>query len=118
MVACYNGRKDVVQMLLDHSERIDLNARNNYGSAAFMEAHEIVLKDIVQLFLDNSRSDTGRTAFHRAYICSHKDVVQLFLEHSERNNLNARDNYGKTALMLARHFGRTEIVKLLRSRGY
>ena len=27
--ACKNGHRDVVQLLLDHSERIDMNARSN-----------------------------------------------------------------------------------------
>ena len=29
--ACKNGHRDVVQLLLDHSERIDMNARSNGG---------------------------------------------------------------------------------------
>ena len=29
MWACRNGHKDVVQLLMDHSERIELNARDN-----------------------------------------------------------------------------------------
>ena len=37
MVACYNGYKDVVQLLLDSSERIEMNARNNNGGTPFME---------------------------------------------------------------------------------
>ena len=47
MYACCNGDKDVVQMLLNHSERIDLNARDNYGRTALMFAKR--KKDIVQL---------------------------------------------------------------------
>ena len=39
MLACKNGHKDVVQLLLDHSERIDLNAKDDYGGiTAFMLA--------------------------------------------------------------------------------
>ena len=37
MVACQNGHKDVVQLLLDNSERnIDLNAKSNFGMTAIM----------------------------------------------------------------------------------
>merc|ERR1711983_277543 len=31
MAACFFGHKDIVQLLLDHSKRIELNAKDNYG---------------------------------------------------------------------------------------
>ena len=70
MSACQEGHKDVVQLMLDHSNsNIDLNARDNKGGTAYLGA------------------------------CSegHKDVVQLMLDHSNSNiDLNARDNEGGT----------------------
>ena len=84
-----DGHKYVVQLLLDHSERIELNARDNFGWTGFMEA------------------------------CynGHKDVVQLLLDHFERIELNARDNYGRTALMNARRIGHKDIVlKLIKAK--
>ena len=63
MFACNNGHKDVVQLLLDHSDRIDLNATD----------------------------DRGFTAFLLACGCGHKDVVKLLLDHSDRIELNARN---------------------------
>ena len=36
MAACRNGHKDVVQLLLDYSEKIELNAKNDFGNTAFM----------------------------------------------------------------------------------
>ena len=67
MVACFNGHKDIVQLLLHHSEsKIDLNAR----------------------------SCLGRTPFIWACKYGHKDIVQLFLEYSNPHiKLNARDNF-------------------------
>merc|ERR1711884_312380 len=62
--ACYNGYKDIVKLLLDHSERIELNARN----------------------------DCEETAFMNACKNGHKNVVKLLLELSERIELNASDN--------------------------
>ena len=32
MNACFYGQKDVVQLLLNHSERIELNARDTIGA--------------------------------------------------------------------------------------
>ena len=73
MAACYNGHKDVVQLLLNYPDRtIDLNARTNNGTTAFM------------------------AACHNA----HKDVVQLLLNYPEKTiELNGRDNDGEMAFM-------------------
>ena len=110
MWACQFGHIDVVKLLLIHSNRIDLNARTNTGLTAFMCACRIGHKDVVQLLLDqvnsnielNARSRSiGSTAFMLACQNEHKDVVQLLLDNSERIDLNARDNFGRTALMYA-----------------
>ena len=56
MIACKNGHKDVVQLLLDNSDsNIELNARTNWwGRTALMFACSNGHKDVVQLLLDNS----------------------------------------------------------------
>ena len=82
IIACYVGHKDVVQLLLEHSERIELNARANDGWTAFMLA---------------------------CYF-GHKDVVQLLLEHFEIIELNAVANDGWTAFMLACQDGHKDVV--------
>ena len=48
----------------------------------------------------------------KACINGHKYVVKLFLEYSDKIDLNARDNEGYTALMLA-PFGHRDVVNLL-----
>ena len=85
MWACAHGQKNVVQLLLDHSEIIDLNAKDNHGLTTLMIA----------------------------CLNGDKDIVQLLLEHSERIELNARAINGWTALMLACDSGHKDIVKLL-----
>ena len=53
-VACKNGHKDVVQLLLDsEGKNIELNARDNEGYTQFMIACEFGQKDVVQLLLDH-----------------------------------------------------------------
>ena len=78
IIACAIGHKDVVKLLLDHSEsNIDLNATIN-GWPAFMAA------------------------------CYHgdTDVVQLLLDHSDRIDLNAKDvRNGGTAFFKACYSG-------------
>ena len=89
MMACLHGHKDVVQLLLDHSERIELNAR----------------------------TECGRTAFMCACAYQQKNVVQLLLDHSDPSiDLNARNNCGETAHMIACQSGHQNIVQLIESK--
>ena len=108
MWACYNGHKDVVQLVLDHSERIELNARSKNENTAFTCACLNGHKDVVKLLLDNSErielnaiNNSGRTALMAACQSGQKDVVKLILDHSERIDLYATDRDGWTALMYA-----------------
>ena len=57
MEACYYGHKDVVKLLLEHSEKIDLNARDNCERTAFMIAWECGRKDVVKLFTGTFRKN-------------------------------------------------------------
>ena len=57
MWACWNGRKDVVKLFLEHSEKIDLNARDKFGETAFMIAWECERKDVVKLFTGTFRKN-------------------------------------------------------------
>ena len=43
----------------------------------------------------------------------HKDIVIMLLAHSDRIDLNATDNSGKTALMIACQYGHQNIINLL-----
>ena len=97
MWACLNGHKDVVQLLLDNSEKnIDLNARRASGCTALMYACIYGRKDVVKLILDNSdrnidlnaRCDGGWTAFMRACAEGRKDVVKLLIEHSKTKEID------------------------------
>ena len=55
MLACNHGHKDVVKLLLDHSEKIELNARDHYGWTALTLACILGLKDVVKLLLEYSK---------------------------------------------------------------
>ena len=119
MWACFYGHKDVIQLLMDHSDRIELNARSNLGMTAFILACSIGHKDVVKLLLDhsetielNTRYNNGVTGFILACFNGRKDVVKLLLEHSERIDLNARSNNGWNAFMWACEHGHKDVVKL------
>ena len=89
MFACKNGHIDVVQLLLNHAIRIDLN-----------------VKDI----------DCQYTTFMWACSKGHKDVVKSLLDYSERIDLNARDNWGDTGLMIAQRKGHQDIIQLIKAK--
>ena len=61
MSACNNGHKDVVQLLLKHSDKnIDLNASRNNGMTAYMMAMSRGHKDVIQLILNHGQKTFNR----------------------------------------------------------
>ena len=92
---------------MDHSAKlnIDLNAKNNFGTTAFMFTCMHGHSNIVQLILKhsevnidlNAKENSGFTGFMFACMSGHKKVIKL-LFNTERNiDLNAKSNVGKTA---------------------
>ena len=65
MLACQNGHKEVVKLLLDNLDRnIDLNARTNHGTTAFIWACQEGHKDVVQLLLKHSEINFDTTGVY------------------------------------------------------
>ena len=125
MYACIFGHKDVVQLFLDHSDIIELNAKDNRGWTALIFAMNACLKpkDVVKLFLHhsekidfNARDNDGQTVLMLACQRARKIIVKLILEHSERIELNAKDNNGNTALMIANQRGHQGIIQLVKAK--
>ena len=108
-----NGRKDVVQLLINTDQ--NLNLRDAFMQLCFEGSN-----DIVQLLLDHlgpnidlNAKNNGWTALMRACIHGRNDEVKLLLDHFKRIELNATNYYGFTAFMLACSNGHNDIVKLL-----
>ena len=125
----------------------NVNAEDNDGWTALMWAVFYVYTEIVKLLLEhgadvNAKSNNGWTALHLAE--GHSEIVRLLRYHvakekrrdeyfielckfgnvgeveeaiKEGANINAKDNYGATALMEAANEGNTAIVKLLLKHG-
>ena len=78
MLACKNGRTNVVQLLLDNSEmNIDLNARDNDGWTAFIIACQFRQRNVVKLLVQHSKTkgidiSTGQEQL--------SDEMRLFIE--------------------------------------
>ena len=123
MWGCYFGHKDIVILLLDLSDSIELNAKdNNGGCTAFILACYNGQKDVVKLLLDHSEridlnartNNGGFTGLMLACTTGDKDVVQLLLNHSNsRIEVNATNNDDWTAFRIACLYGHKNIVQLL-----
>ena len=126
MVACNNGHRDVVQLLLYFSDKnTDLNARDDKGRTAIMLACYKGHTDVVKLLLNhskdkhidlNAKTDYGHTALMFACYEGHIDVVKLLMDHSvdKHIDLNAKTyGLGTSAFMLACKKGQKDVVELL-----
>ena len=127
MMACKNGHKDVVKLLIDYSKvTIDLNERSNSGWTsgwtALMYACSGGHKSVVKILLDcsngtvdlNARTDKGSTAFMWACGYGHKNIVKMLLDYSKGNiDYNARNDFRSTGFIHACSNGRKDVVKLL-----
>ena len=96
---CIFGDTDVVQLLLNNSDRIiELNARNKNGWTALMLACNygqwtqrycpIAPQSFRQTIKLNARSDNGMTPLMWACNNGHKDIVKLLRECSEERDID------------------------------
>lgn len=123
MVACRNGRKEVIELLLAR-EDIHINIQDtNHGRTALMEACRYGKKEIVKLLVaredvDASIEDEDGNAALMFLYMSYRGDGELVVILLARDGvyINARYNDGLTALMEASSRGHEEIVKVLLER--
>lgn len=58
----------------------------------------------------------GRSPLHTAAITGNEEIIEMLLEHSDAN-IEARDNQGATALLIAAYYTKPDAVRLLVNRG-
>ena len=125
---------EIVKLLIKHGA--DINVRRGFGNLTFlmyvaMKCDHEMLKLLLEHCADvNAKDEDGKTALMLAVrgsnsrlddflrkneiindIYSVEKVIQVLLEHGA--DVNAKDEYGKTALMLAAENGRAKIARLL-----
>jgi ankyrin repeat protein len=106
MTAAQSGHLKTAQLLLARGAQLD--ARDKKGRPALEHAGNHL--PVVNLL---SGAKSGNLAV--AAIMGNTAEVQRFLK--EGANVNAKDNHGQTALILAVELGRLEVVKLLLDEG-
>ncbi|KAL6833579.1 hypothetical protein J3E69DRAFT_353214 [Trichoderma sp. SZMC 28015] len=102
-VAALKGHADVVRLLLDHGAHIeargaDMEATDGSGVTALVAAFDKEKKDVIKLLINRAGGDT--------------ELVKQLLA-TGKNNLNASDKRGWTALEWATQSGHEAIVQLL-----
>lgn len=137
-LSAYRGHLKVVEVLLFQTSQDPektrfksfINHQNVYGATAIIDAVEKNHLRITKLFLEQYNADyaladyRGCTTLHIAASRGYQDEVELLLSHASGSNnrsksprfqayLNARNSYGKTALMDAMDFNRPSIIKIL-----
>ncbi|KAL8982078.1 MAG: hypothetical protein Q9205_003304 [Flavoplaca limonia] len=140
--ACFEGRLDLAQLLLHHTQQKltparfteYMNHRNYVGRTALYDSIRGSdgngTAEILQLLLDRgadytipSKIDT--TPLHTAAYHGQVGIVQMLLSHSFKNDsperfqsfINARNHKGKTALHESCERGRQRITRLLMEHG-
>ena len=66
----------------------------------------------------NAKDNIGFAAFHWACCNGRTSIVEMMINNSEslKLDLTARDNEGKTGFMFAQDFGKTDVVNLIQTK--
>lgn len=114
--ACFNGHQDAVSLLLANGANpgsTDASSSTPLHFAA-ENGHTDCMRILVEYKVPiDARDEDGMTPLHQGV--NYADTIQLLL--SRDADVNAMDQFGTTALMLAVENGREDILRLLMSSG-
>jgi hypothetical protein len=115
--AAYNGHIEITRLLLQNGA--DKNVRSDGGNTPLHWAATQGHIDILHLLVENGadlevQDNDGWRALHCAVLNGHLPFIQELISRYHVD-INARDNYGTTALSRAR--GRPDIITFLQANG-
>jgi ankyrin repeat protein len=114
---------DDFEILEIEKGRPDVNAKDEYGVTALIDASFKGQKDLVELLILegadlNARDNQGNTALMNAALKGHIEIVDLLI--SNGADISAKDKTGNTALIESAKYAREsacEIITLLKNNG-
>jgi ankyrin repeat protein len=123
-VCCGNNRVAMVELLLKQfKDKIDINIKNNHKETAFTIAVRVGNIELVNLLIEsfdeiniNDRDCEGYTSIMDAvYFCNDNvEVLKLLLEnYGNEIDINIKNDYGETHLLIAAQFKNVDIVECL-----
>jgi ankyrin repeat protein len=115
-VAALFGKLGVVRLLIARGANI--NATGYEGQTALHRAAEQGYEEVVALLLDKgahakSWAQGRRTPLMWASVSGNLGVVKMLVQHMGGHELDARDQYGWTAMYCAAESGNDEVVRYL-----
>ena len=117
--ACYFGQPDAARLLFEKGAKADAVAANptrvmplhSAASSRNLEAARLLLKHGAPI---DARQQAGWVPIHAAAQNGDRDMVALFLEH--KADVRIANDDGKTAAMVAREKGHSQIADVLEER--
>jgi ankyrin repeat protein len=113
-VAAANGRRDILELLLDYGADVNAEMEGDYTPlviAILLKHYEIARLLIHEGANVNSRSRNGKTPMHYAVKTKQIEVVQLLL--GKGGSVNARTDHGVTPLHIAVERKLKDVAELL-----
>ena len=116
---CRKGYYENVKMILE-KKNVDINYEHYWmliNSTSLMVASKHNHKDIVELLLENGadcykKDEKGHNVLMNACRHSKIEIIKLLIE-KMKENINLKNSYGDTALMISSFWGKAEVIKLL-----
>ncbi|XP_011495806.1 PREDICTED: ankyrin-3-like [Ceratosolen solmsi marchali] len=113
-VAAANGRRDIVELLLDYGAHVNAEIEGEYTPlviAIILKQYEIARILIHEGANVNARSKNSKTPMHYAVKTKQIEIVQLLL--SKGGRVNARTDHGVTPLHIAVERKLKDVAELL-----
>ncbi|KAI7774384.1 hypothetical protein LA080_008811 [Diaporthe eres] len=117
--ACKCGALDAIKALIAMGANVEETTSSDYS--ALHVAASAGKSKIVTYFLGLGadfavKPSDGRSPLHTAAITGSEEIIEMLLEHSDAN-IEARDNQGATALLIAAYYTKPDALRLLVNRG-
>lgn len=111
--ACFDGRLDIVQYLVNH--KADVNLPNAYNNTCLMISSYKGHCDVVEYLLQNGakpndQANCKATSLHYASECGHLEICEMLLDYG--GDIGIKNEYGMTAVITAAERTKEDVVEM------